>query len=167
MNLIFEILTLIFSRQRSSFEKCIELVQTLTIYYYSSSHYHLILTETLLQNNLSELWVQLNFMLPKIFNSLKSFDEWFNTPFANSSTGDKIEKRHCSLFVSYICKVLCPFLLRWLKKNVENKLPNKIEKVIKIRMSTLQMEKTLKGILSSFRFSHPCLLIDYLKTSRH
>ncbi|KAJ7857377.1 hypothetical protein B0H13DRAFT_2574732 [Mycena leptocephala] len=37
------------------------------------------------------IMVLLNFVLPKIFNSVKSFDEWFNTPFANSGTGDKIE----------------------------------------------------------------------------
>jgi SNF2 family DNA or RNA helicase len=30
------------------------------------------------------LWALLNFVLPKIFNSVKSFDEWFNAPFANT-----------------------------------------------------------------------------------
>jgi SNF2 family DNA or RNA helicase len=39
-----------------------------------------------------------NFFLPKIFDSAKSFDEWFNTPFANSGAGDKIEERSFSLF---------------------------------------------------------------------
>ena len=66
-----------------------KLVQTLTTYYHS--RYRLILTGTPLQNNLPELWALLNFALPKVFNSVKSFDEWFNTPFANSGTGDKIE----------------------------------------------------------------------------
>jgi ATP-dependent helicase STH1/SNF2 len=61
----------------------------LTTYYHSC--YHLILSGTPLQNNLPELWVLLNFVLPKIFNSVKSFDELFNTPFANSGTGDKID----------------------------------------------------------------------------
>jgi hypothetical protein len=46
---------------------------------------------TPLQNNLPKLWSLLNFVLPKIFNSVKSFDEWFNTLFANSGTSDKIE----------------------------------------------------------------------------
>lgn len=37
-----------------------------------------------------ELWSLLNFILPKIFDSVKSFDEWFNTPFANTGGQDKI-----------------------------------------------------------------------------
>jgi len=68
-----------------------KLAQTLTIYY--QSRYRLILTGTPLQNNLPELWALPNFVLPKIFNSVKLFDEWFNTPFANPGTGDKIEQR--------------------------------------------------------------------------
>lgn len=63
-----------------------KLTQTLTTYYHS--RYRLILTGTPLQNNLPKLWALLNFVLP---NSVKSFDEWFNTPFANSGTGDKID----------------------------------------------------------------------------
>ncbi|KAG1738628.1 uncharacterized protein EDB91DRAFT_1082664 [Suillus paluster] len=44
-----------------------------------------------LQNNLPELWALLNFVCQKIFNSVKLFDKWFNTPLADSGTGDKIE----------------------------------------------------------------------------
>ena len=66
-----------------------KLTQTLTTYYHSC--YCLILTGTPLQNNLLELWALLNFILPKNFNSVKSLDERFNTPFANSGTGDKID----------------------------------------------------------------------------
>ncbi|KZP15197.1 hypothetical protein FIBSPDRAFT_87748 [Athelia psychrophila] len=74
-----------------------KLAQTLTAYYYS--RYRLILTGTPLQNNLPELWALLNFVPPKIFNSVKSFDEWFNTPFANSGTGDKIELNKALLII--------------------------------------------------------------------
>ncbi|KAJ8520347.1 hypothetical protein ONZ45_g2821 [Pleurotus djamor] len=117
-----------------------KLVQTLTTYYYS--RYRLILTGTPLQNNLPELWSLLNFVLPKIFNSVKSFDEWFNTPFANSGTGDKIElnEEEALLIIRRLHKVLRPFLLRRLKKDVESELPDKVEKVIKIRMSALQSQ---------------------------
>ncbi len=34
----------------------------------------LLLTGTPLQNNLSELWALLNFILPKIFNSCENFE---------------------------------------------------------------------------------------------
>ncbi|KAB5593830.1 SNF2-family ATP-dependent chromatin remodeling factor snf21 [Ceratobasidium theobromae] len=116
------------------------LSQTLNQYY--SSRYRLILTGTPLQNNLPELWALLNFALPKIFNSVKSFDEWFNTPFANSGTGDKIElnEEEALLIIRRLHKVLRPFLLRRLKKDVESELPDKIEKVIKCKMSALQSQ---------------------------
>ena len=52
-----------------------KLAQTLTQHYHS--RYRLILTGTPLQNNLPELWSLLNFALPRVFNSVKSFDEWF------------------------------------------------------------------------------------------
>ncbi|KAF9066567.1 SNF2 family N-terminal domain-containing protein [Rhodocollybia butyracea] len=117
-----------------------KLAQTLTTYYHS--RFRLILTGTPLQNNLPELWALLNFALPKIFNSVKSFDEWFNTPFANSGTGDKIElnEEEALLIIRRLHKVLRPFLLRRLKKDVESELPDKVEKVIKVRMSALQSQ---------------------------
>ena len=117
-----------------------KLSQTLSTYYHS--RYRLILTGTPLQNNLPELWALLNFVLPKVFNSVKSFDEWFNTPFANAGTGDKIElnEEEALLIIRRLHKVLRPFLLRRLKKDVESELPDKVEKVIKIRMSGLQSQ---------------------------
>lgn len=115
-----------------------KLSETLTHYYHSD--YRLILTGTPLQNNLPELWALLNFVLPKIFNSVKSFDEWFNTPFANNGGQDKIElsEEETLLVIRRLHKVLRPFLLRRLKKDVEKDLPNKVEKVIKCKMSSLQ-----------------------------
>ncbi|KAJ6542741.1 SNF2 family N-terminal domain-containing protein [Mycena capillaripes] len=113
---------------------------TLTTYYHS--RHRLLLSGTPLQNNLTELWSLLNFVLPKIFNSVKSFDDWFNTPFANSGTGDKIEldEEEALLIIRRLHKVLRPFLLRRLKKDVAGELPDKVERVIKVRMSALQSQ---------------------------
>jgi ATP-dependent helicase STH1/SNF2 len=113
---------------------------TLTTYYHS--RYRLLLSGTPLQNNLTELWSLLNFVLPKIFNSAQSFEEWFNTPFANSGTGDKIEldEEEALLIIRRLHKVLRPFLLRRLKKDVASELPDKVERVIKVRMSALQSQ---------------------------
>lgn len=115
-----------------------KLSETLTQFYHSD--YRLILTGTPLQNNLPELWALLNFVLPKIFNSVKSFDEWFNTPFANTGGQDKIElsEEETLLVIRRLHKVLRPFLLRRLKKDVEKDLPNKVERVVKCKMSSLQ-----------------------------
>ena len=115
-----------------------KLSATLTQYY--STRYRLILTGTPLQNNLPELWSLLNFVLPTIFKSVKSFDEWFNTPFANTGGQDKMEltEEEQILVIRRLHKVLRPFLLRRLKKDVEKDLPDKTEKVIKCKFSALQ-----------------------------
>ncbi|KAG0169607.1 hypothetical protein DFQ30_003485 [Apophysomyces sp. BC1015] len=107
---------------------------------YYSSRYRLILTGTPLQNNLPELWALLNFILPKIFNSVKSFEEWFNTPFSNQGVQDKVElnEEEQLLIIKRLHKVLRPFLLRRLKRDVESELPDKVERVVKCKLSALQ-----------------------------
>ena len=115
-----------------------KLSSTITQYYHT--RYRLILTGTPLQNNLTELWAMLNFVLPNIFKSVKSFDEWFNTPFANTGGQDKMEltEEEQLLVIKRLHKVLRPFLLRRLKKDVEKDLPDKQERVIKCNRSALQ-----------------------------
>eukprot|EP00834_Sanchytrium_tribonematis_P000166 NODE_4_length_77007_cov_1.156642.p6 type:complete len:644 gc:universal NODE_4_length_77007_cov_1.156642:44761-42830(-) len=101
-----------------------------------SSRFRLILTGTPLQNNLQELWSILNFILPKIFNSDKSFDEWFSAPFGVSNI--ELSEEESLLIIKRLHKVLRPFLLRRLKKDVESELPDKIERVIKTPFSAIQ-----------------------------
>ncbi|KAJ4331168.1 transcriptional regulator [Didymella glomerata] len=115
-----------------------KLSSTITQYY--TTRFRLILTGTPLQNNLTELWAMLNFVLPTIFKSATSFDEWFNTPFANTGGQDKMEltEEEQLLVIRRLHKVLRPFLLRRLKKDVEKDLPDKTERVIKCNFSTLQ-----------------------------
>ncbi|KAF7725651.1 hypothetical protein EC973_009458 [Apophysomyces ossiformis] len=113
---------------------------TLVLRQYYHTRYRLILTGTPLQNNLPELWALLNFILPKIFKSVKSFEEWFNTPFSNQGVQDKIDlnEEEQLLIIKRLHKVLRPFLLRRLKKDVESELPDKVERVIKCKLSSLQ-----------------------------
>ena len=47
---------------------------------YSVKH-RVLLTGTPIQNSLGELWSLLNFVLPRVFNSSQTFDEWFAAPF--------------------------------------------------------------------------------------
>lgn len=113
---------------------------SITLMQYYSARYRLILTGTPLQNNLPELWALLNFILPKIFNSVKSFDEWFNTPFATATGQERIDlnEEEQLLIIRRLHKVLRPFLLRRLKKDVESELPDKVETIIKCPLSSLQ-----------------------------
>ncbi|EDV22372.1 uncharacterized protein TRIADDRAFT_58909 [Trichoplax adhaerens] len=100
--------------------------------------HRLLLTGTPLQNHLPELWSLMNFVLPSIFKSCNSFEQWFNAPFA--TTGEKVElnEEETILIIQRLHKVLRPFLLRRLKREVESQLPEKTEYVAKCEMSALQ-----------------------------
>ncbi|KAF7988055.1 hypothetical protein HCN44_007549 [Aphidius gifuensis] len=113
-----------------------KLTQVLNTHYIAA--HRLLLTGTPLQNKLPELWALLNFLLPSIFKSVSTFEQWFNAPFA--TTGEKVElnEEETILIIRRLHKVLRPFLLRRLKKEVETQLPDKVEYIIKCEMSGLQ-----------------------------
>lgn len=113
-----------------------KLTQVLNTHYIAPRR--LLLTGTPLQNKLPELWALLNFLLPTIFKSCSTFEQWFNAPFA--MTGEKVDlnEEETILIIRRLHKVLRPFLLRRLKKEVEAQLPEKVEYVIKCDMSALQ-----------------------------
>lgn len=113
-----------------------KLTQVLNTHY--NAPFRLLLTGTPLQNKLPELWALLNFLLPSIFKSCSTFEQWFNAPFA--TTGEKVElnEEETILIIRRLHKVLRPFLLRRLKKEVESQLPDKVEYIVKCEMSTLQ-----------------------------
>ena len=104
-----------------------KLTQVLNTYYVAP--HRLLLTGTPLQNKLPELWALLNFLLPSIFKSCTTFEQWFNAPFA--TTGEKVElnPEETLLIIRRLHKVLRPFLLRRLKKEVESQLPDKVTKI--------------------------------------
>ncbi|XP_031497207.1 ISWI chromatin-remodeling complex ATPase CHR11-like [Nymphaea colorata] len=103
------------------------LSKTMRLY---NTNYRLLITGTPLQNNLHELWSLLNFLLPEIFSSAETFDEWFQI----SGESDQQE------VVQQLHKVLRPFLLRRLKSDVEKGLPPKKETILKVGMSQLQKQ---------------------------
>ena len=59
------------------------------------------------QNSLPELWALLNFLLPTIFQSCSTFDQWFNAPFA--MTGEKV----CMYVCMCVCVCVCVCVLTW------------------------------------------------------
>ncbi|CAA7061895.1 unnamed protein product [Microthlaspi erraticum] len=95
-----------------------------------STNFRLLITGTPLQNNLHELWALLNFLLPEVFSSAETFDEWFQI----SGENDQQE------VVQQLHKVLRPFLLRRLKSDVEKGLPPKKETILKVGMSQMQKQ---------------------------
>ncbi|PLN77622.1 SNF2 family N-terminal domain-domain-containing protein [Aspergillus taichungensis] len=97
---------------------------------YNSAN-RLLITGTPLQNNITELWSLLHFLLPEIFNDLDSFSSWFDFSSMLDKNGqaDTIERRKRSL-VSTMHSILKPFLLRRVKTDVETSLPKKREYII-------------------------------------
>ncbi|VVC24393.1 Helicase superfamily 1/2, ATP-binding domain,Helicase, C-terminal,P-loop containing nucleoside [Cinara cedri] len=84
----------------------------------------LLLTGTPVQNSMAELWALLHFIMPTMFDSHDEFTEWFSKDIeshAENKTG--IDEKH----LSRLHLILKPFMLRRIKKDVENELSDKIE----------------------------------------
>ncbi|SOV10435.1 DEAD/DEAH box helicase, putative [Plasmodium gaboni] len=103
------------------------------------SKYRILLTGTPLQNNLSELWSLLNFLLPKIFSSCIDFENWFVKSLNNEKDiYENITEEEQLLIINRLHSVLLPFMLRRVKKDVLKSLPKKYEYNIHIELSLYQ-----------------------------
>ncbi|KTW32016.1 uncharacterized protein T551_00698 [Pneumocystis jirovecii RU7] len=98
----------------------------------------LLLTGTPLQNNLTELWSLLNFLLPDIFDDLDLFQSWFDF----SAFQDKNQNTlfHDMDIISTLHCILKPFLLRRLKADVEQFVSKKREYILYAPMTVYQNE---------------------------
>ena len=112
----------------------------------------LLLTGTPLQNNLTELWSLLNFLLPGIFDDLEAFQEWFNFDFTKADNSAETEQTIMQEelqhgVVTKLHQILRPFLLRRLKQDVEIGLPKKYEYILFASMTEWQ-EAMYKDLLA-------------------
>ncbi|KAF3591234.1 hypothetical protein DY000_02024162 [Brassica cretica] len=100
----------------------------------------LLLTGTPLQNNLSELWSLLNFILPDIFASHDEFESWFDFSGKNNNeaTKEEGEEKRRAQVVAKLHNILRPFILRRMKCDVELSLPRKKEIIIYATMTDHQ-----------------------------
>lgn len=90
------------------------------------TNHRLLITGTPLQNSLKELWALLHFIMPH------RFDSWDDFEAEHKESADKgYTKLH---------KQLEPFLLRRVKKDVEKSLPAKVERILRVEMTTLQKQ---------------------------
>lgn len=106
----------------------------------------LLLTGTPLQNNLTELWSLLFFLMPPEngqggFADLDEFQDWFRRPESQilESGRDHMDEE-AKAIIQKLHKVLRPYLLRRLKADVEKQLPAKYEHVEFCRLSKRQRE---------------------------
>ncbi|KAL8713215.1 MAG: hypothetical protein Q9220_002736 [cf. Caloplaca sp. 1 TL-2023] len=107
----------------------------------------LLLTGTPLQNNLTELWSLLFFLMPADstetgiggFADLQEFSSWFRKPVEQIlEHGRDTMDDDAKAIVAKLHKVLRPYLLRRLKADVEKQMPGKYEHVIYCRLSKRQ-----------------------------
>ncbi|UPR01886.1 SNF2-like ATP-dependent DNA helicase [Chloropicon primus] len=102
------------------------------------SRNRLLLTGTPIQNNLKELWSLLNFVLPKVFDTSDSFDDWFSAPFKGSQEDVALSEEEELLIIHRLHQVIRPFLLRRKKAEVEKELPDKSIVICKCDLSAWQ-----------------------------
>ncbi|CAM1511992.1 Fc.00g095050.m01.CDS01 [Cosmosporella sp. VM-42] len=106
----------------------------------------LLLTGTPLQNNLTELWSLLFFLMPAEngvggFADLQEFHDWFHKPESQIlESGREQMDDEARAIISKLHKVLRPYLLRRLKADVEKQMPAKYEHVEFCRLSKRQRE---------------------------
>ncbi|XP_047489909.1 lymphocyte-specific helicase-like isoform X1 [Penaeus chinensis] len=102
----------------------------------------LLLTGTPLQNNLAELWSLLNFLMPEIFDSLDVFESWFDvTEMMEDGSDEKIiQQEREKQVIGTLQKILSPFFLRRMKKDVNLEIPPKKELLVYTPMTPLQLK---------------------------
>ncbi|KAF6775774.1 hypothetical protein AHF37_03202 [Paragonimus kellicotti] len=92
----------------------------------------LLITGTPLQNTMKELWALLHFIMPE------KFPDWDEFERSYSVTADDPADRVDGEAFQSLHKVLRPFLLRRVKKDVESSLPEKIERILRVDMTKEQ-----------------------------
>ncbi|RKP25843.1 P-loop containing nucleoside triphosphate hydrolase protein [Syncephalis pseudoplumigaleata] len=116
------------------------------------AQHRLLLTGTPLQNNLTELWSLLYFLMPDGvvpseelgFASAREFHEWFGRPIDQiiESIGHPSTGRHVQMteIVRKLHTLLRPYLLRRIKADVEQQLPGKYEHTVWCRLAKRQRQ---------------------------
>ncbi|KAM9848221.1 lymphoid-specific helicase [Aulostomus maculatus] len=124
----------------------------------------LLLTGTPLQNNLAELWSLLNFLLPEVFDDLKSFESWFDIDTLREAENVVAAERQQNI-LSMLHQILTPFLLRRLKSDVTLEVPPKKEIIVYAPLTTKQeafytavVNKTIAKMLGQEKMEGPVAL---------
>ncbi len=95
------------------------------------SKFRLSLTGTPIENSLSDLWSQMNFLNPGHLGSFKFFKENYLLP---------IEKDHDAATTERLNRLIEPFILRRTKEQVAADLPPVMEELLTIEMTAGQLE---------------------------
>lgn len=104
------------------------------------SEHRLVLTGTPIENSLSDLWVQLNFLNKGILGNLAFFRRYFITPIEKHNKAEEQEKLQV---------LIRPFVLRRTKEEVAKDLPPLMEQTVVCEMDEVQSRtyETEKSII--------------------
>ncbi|XP_048586303.1 chromatin-remodeling ATPase INO80 isoform X2 [Nematostella vectensis] len=95
----------------------------------------LLLTGTPIQNSMAELWALLHFIMPTLFDNHEEFNEWFSKDIESHAENKSLIDQNQ---LSRLHMILKPFMLRRIKKDVENELSEKIEIKLVCGLTTRQ-----------------------------
>ena len=96
-----------------------------------NSSFRMALTGTPVENRLSELWSIFDYLMPGYLYSYEKFRREIETPVVQNGDADALAR---------VQKMIAPFVLRRLKKDVLKDLPDKIERGMVARMEKEQKE---------------------------
>ena len=92
------------------------------------------LTGTPIENSLSELWSIFDFIMPGYLFSYKKFKELYEIPITRAEDGES------DIVISKLKKLIEPFVLRRIKKEVLQELPDKMITVLNSEMTDEQRD---------------------------
>lgn len=100
---------------------------------------------------MTELWALLHFIMPSLFDSHDEFNEWFSKDIENAAEnkGSKMNEHQ----LRRLHMILKPFMLRRVKRNVQNELSEKVSSCYYYKprhlMLFIQIEKDIYVDLSA------------------
>lgn len=100
-----------------------------------------VMTGTPIENNIFDLYAQMNFANPGLLGNLTHFKNFFSTPIDKNGDQDA---------ANTLRKLIAPFLLRRTKEQVAKDLPQKTEDIIFCEMGTVQ-RKVYEAFRDNFK----------------
>ncbi|QQY09299.1 MAG: DEAD/DEAH box helicase [Candidatus Xiphinematobacter sp.] len=102
-----------------------------------------ILTGTPIENSIRDLWALFHFLLPGYLGPLQSFRDRYEAPLLEGVVKDDVLRR--------LCRRVRPYVLRRLKQEVVDDLPDKIERVVEVELSRTQKDAYMAFQLAAQR----------------